>query len=134
MNLILLLYGGALAHFGILIASGLAPKALDWKGHLAPLPTLLRQMFWVYGAFIVMMIIGFGTITAMLAPELASGGPVARAFCGLVAVFWLVRLGVQFFVFDPGPFLTRRLYRFGYHLLTVVFIGLTLLYGYAAIA
>jgi hypothetical protein len=130
--LITALYLGGALHFGILIASALAPRALDWRKNLAPLPELLRQMFWVYGAFIVLMIISFGTLTLFHAETLASGSPLARSVCAMIAVFWAVRLGVQFFVFDAKPFLTNWLYRIGYHGLTVVFILLVAIYGWAA--
>lgn len=129
----LALYLGAAIHFGILGASALAPRALRWRETLAPLPPLLRRMFWVYGAFIVLIIIGFGTLTLLHAPAMAAGDPVARGVAALIAVFWLARLAVQFFVFDARPWLTRPLYRFGYHGLTVAFITLVLIYGTAAI-
>ena len=69
----LALYAGGAMHFGILIASALTPFALDWKTLLSPLPKLLRQMFWVYGGFIVLVIISFGTLTLLHAPAMAAG-------------------------------------------------------------
>ena len=123
-----------IAHFGILIASANAPKALDWRRNLEPLPKLLRQMFWVYGWFIVLMIVSFGTITLVHAETLATAGnPLAPWICGLIAVFWLVRLLVQFFVFDAKPFLTNTFYKVGYHGLTVVFVYLTAVFSWAAL-
>ena len=127
------LYGAGIAHFGILIASGTAPKALDWKDNLAGLPPLLRQMFWVYGVFIVLVIISFGVITLGFAPELAKGSSLARSVSGMIAVFWVTRLAVQFFVFDPKPWLTTTFYKIGYHGLTVVFIYLSIIYLFAAL-
>ena len=127
------LYLGGIAHFGILIASAMVPGALDWKSHLAKLPNLLRQMFWVYGAFIVLMIVSFGLLTLFNAPMLAEGSLLARWICGIIAVFWLVRLLVGIFVFDAKPFLTNWFYTVGYHLLSVVFVLLILVYGWAAI-
>jgi len=131
-TLVTLLRLGAAIHFAILIASALTPKALDWKTALAPLPPLLRRMFWVYGAFIVLVIIGFGTLTACFAPAIAAGDPLGRSLAALVALFWAARLGVQWFVFDARPWLTRPLYRIGYQLLTVAFIALVAIYGLAA--
>jgi hypothetical protein len=131
-TLTIALYLGGLAHFGILIASAMAPLALDWKGHLAKLPSLLRQMFWVYGIFIVLMIISFGTLTLCFAPEMALGSPLARGLCTVIAVFWGARLVVQFFVFDAKPWLTKPLYIIGYHGLTLVFIYLAIVYTWAA--
>ena len=123
-----------IAHFGILIASANAPKALNWKVTLVPLPKLMRQMFWVYGWFIVLMIISFGTITLVHTETLATAGtPIARWVSGMIAIFWGVRLIVQFFIFDATPFLTNWFYKLGYHGLTVVFIVLTAVYTLAAI-
>ena len=124
---------GGLVHFGILIASALTPGVLEWRRHLALLPPLLRQLFWVYGSFIVLVIISFGTISMLHGGALASGEPLARAICAMVAVFWSARLAVQWFVFDATPYLTNALLKLGYHTLTLAFVGLALLYGCAAI-
>lgn len=120
-------------HFCVLIASALAPRGLNWRENLAPLPRLLRQMFWVYGAFIVLCIVSFGTLTLMHAERMAAGDTVARSLCVFIAAFWLTRLGVQLFVFDARPFLTNRFYTAGYRGLTAVFIYFALVYGWAAI-
>ena len=123
---------GAL-HFAILLASGLTPKALDWRKNLATLHPFLRKLFWVYGAFIVLVIISFGTLTLWYAPELAAGTPLARGLCLFIGVFWLARFLVQMFVFDARPFLTHWFYKVGYNGLTLVFIYFVLVYGRAAI-
>lgn len=121
-----------IAHFGILIASANAPKALNWKESLRTLSPLIRQMFWVYGWFIVLMIISFGTLTLVHLDVFLSGEPLARWVCGVIALFWFVRLMVQFFVFDAKPYLTNWFYRVGYHGLTIVFCFLTVVYGWVA--
>jgi len=129
----LLLQLAGLLQFAILIASAATPRALEWRKHLAGLPILLRQLFWVYGAFIVFVIVAFGTLPLLNAGAMAAGEPVARSLCAFVACFWLARLAVQWFVFDARPWLTNALLTAGYHALTVAFICLTLIYGWAAI-
>ena len=133
-NLELLIRIGGVLHLGILIASALVPGALEWKRELEKLRPLSRQLVWVHGVFIVLTIIGFGVISLVAPADLASGTTLARAFCAFVAIFWLARLGVQFFVFDATPFLTRPFLKVGYHALTVVFFILVVIYGYAALA
>ena len=128
----LILFGGLL-HFAILSASAITPLVLDWRRYLAPLPPLLRQMFWVYGSFIVLVIVSFGTISLTNADALASGNPLPRWLCGMIAIFWSARLAVQWFVFDATPFLTNGLLKLGYHALTVAFVALVIIYGCAAI-
>jgi len=130
---ILLRLAGVL-HFAILLASALTPHALDWRKNLASLHPFLRRMFWVYGAFIVLVIVNFGILTLEYADAMAAGTPLARALCTFIALFWLARLGVQFFVFDPGPFLANWFYRIGYHGLTVVFTYFVIVYGWVALA
>jgi len=133
-NLELLIRIGGVLHLGILIASALVPGALEWKRELEKLRPLSRQLVWVHGVFIALTIMGFGVISLIAAPDLASGTTLARAFCAFVALFWLARLGVQFFVFDASPMLTKMYLKLGYHGLTVVFFALMLIYGYAAYA
>jgi hypothetical protein len=129
----ILLRAGGVLHFAILVASALTPRALDWRKNLAPLHPFLRSLFWVYGAFIALVIVNFGVLTLTHAQAMAEGLPVARALCGFIAVFWVARLTVQFFVFEPGPFLANWLYKVGYHGLTVVFTYFVLVYGWVAL-
>jgi hypothetical protein len=133
MNLETLLILAGLGHFGILIASALTPKALDWKTQLAPLHPFLRTLFWVYGVFIVLTIAGMGTLTLLHVRAMAAGEPVARSLAAFIAVFWTARLLVQFFVFDATEFLTTRWRRIGYHTLTLAFIAQAAVYIFAAI-
>ena len=121
-----------LLHFGILIASALVPRVLDWRTELARLSALSRHLIWVHGAFIVLVIIGFGAVTLVAREDLAGGSLAGRAFCAFVAIFWLARLCVQLFLFDARPYLTRTFYKIGYHGLTVVFTYLAIVYGAAA--
>lgn len=133
LNFAWLIFVGGVLHFGILLASALVPKVLDWKGSLAKLEPLSRQLIWVHGAFIVLVIIGFGAISVGFALALAAGTPLARGVCGFIALFWAARLAVQFFVFDAKPFLTSLWLKLGYHGLTCVFAYITLVYAAAAV-
>ena len=79
----------------VLIASALVPVRLNWRDEFQKLSPLHRQMYWVYGGYIVLSIVAFGLITLTSAAELASGDKLARAFCLYVAVFLTVRLCLQ---------------------------------------
>lgn len=121
-----------LAQFGILIASSLVPFRLDWKQELRCLSPLHRQMYWVYGGYVVLNIIAFGVISTRHAGEIAAASPLARSFAGYVAVFWGVRLSLQA-VFDVKEYLTTWWLRLGYQVLTGLFLLLTICYAYAAV-
>ena len=122
-----------LLHFAVLLASALTPKALDWHSNLASLHPFMRRLFWVYGSFIVLVIVSFGTLTILFATRLASGDELGRALAAVIAIFWLARLGVQLFVFDARPFLTNGFYKTGYHALTLIFILFVIVFGTAAL-
>ncbi|HEY2414678.1 MAG TPA: hypothetical protein VGI40_20705 [Pirellulaceae bacterium] len=133
MNLALLILIGGLLHFGILIASAMVPRVLDWKVELGKLAPLSRQLIWVHGAFIVLVIVGFGVLSVAMPRELASGSALARGICSFVAIFWAARLVVQFFVFDAKPYLKNAFLSLGYNGLTAVFVYQAVIYGLAAV-
>ena len=108
------------------------PGAVNLRAHLAALPPLVRQLFWVYFTFIGLTLLSFGLITFFHAAALAGGAPLARALCGFLAAFWTLRLIIAAFVFDVRPYLTTSYYRFGYHATTAAFIYLTAVYAWAA--
>ena len=133
MNLATWILIGGVLHFGILLASALTPRVLDWKSSLRTLDPLLRQLVWVHGAFVVLMIVLFGMISVSMPGELASGATLARAVCGGIAAFWGIRLAIQFFVFDAREYLTKPLLKLGYHGLTMVFLYNSVVYALAAL-
>ena len=127
-----LIFAAGIAQLGILIASSLVPFRLNWKEELKSLSRLHRQMYWTYGGYVVMSIVAFGLLCIANATELAAGGGLARGFCGYVAIFWGIRLGLQP-VFDVKEHLTARWLKAGYHSLTLLFASFTVLFGYAAL-
>ena len=133
VNMTTFIQAGAILHFGTLLGSALVPGKLEWRRHLTTLPPLLRHLIWVHGAFIVLVIIGFGAISILFPHELASRSPLARGVCAFISIFWLARLVIQLFLFDAKPYLTTALLAVGYHGLTIVFTLLVVIYGCAAI-
>lgn len=126
-----ILIAGA-CQLGVLTASALVPIRLRWRTELQVLPRLHRQMYWVYGAYVVLAIVAFGLISLFNAREMASGSGLARGLCGYISVFWAGRLSLQP-VFDVKEHLTAWWLRLGYHGLTVLFALFVLIYGYAAL-
>ncbi len=115
---------------GILFASALVPFQLNWKDDLAVLPKLHRQLFYVYGAYVVLGIVSLGVICIVAAEDLAAGSLLSKAFCTYGMLFWGIRLSLQT-ILDAKPFLTSTLLKIGYHALTVVFLATMILYGAA---
>ncbi len=132
MKLQLLIFLAGLGHLGLLCAASLVPRTLNWRDELARLSPFLRRLFWVYGISIALIIASFAALCLGFSGALASGTPFARAVCAVIAVFWAVRMVVQFFVFDATPYLRGPLMKLGYHSLTATFVYLTVVFAYAA--
>ncbi|MGE3407286.1 MAG: hypothetical protein AB7I37_10765 [Pirellulales bacterium] len=131
-TLTLLIRAAGCGQFCILIASALVPFRLDWRKELGSLSRLHRQMYWIYGGYVVLSIVAFGALSIWNAPELAAGSGLARGFCAYVAVFWGVRLGLQA-VLDAKQHLTAWWLAAGYHGLTLMFVALTAIYAWGAL-
>jgi hypothetical protein len=127
-----LLFIAGLGQLCVLVASALVPVRLKWRTELASLSRLHRQMYWVYGGYVVLAIFSLGLISIFNARELASGSGLARGFCAYVAVFWGVRLALQS-VLDVKGHVTTWWLRWGYRLLGVLFAFFTIVYAWAAI-
>lgn len=129
-----LIFISGILHLGTLIGSAQVPKELKFKEELPKVSPLMRHWILVAGFYVVLNLLAFGVISLTLSSELASGSPLARAFCGYVAIFWGCRLVVQFFVFDAKPYLRNWFLTLGYHGLTIVFTWHTVVYGCAALS
>ena len=128
-----MIFIAGLLHLAITSAGFTSVLVLDWRRNLAPLSALSRHIIWTHALFVLITIIGFGVVSIVFARQLASGCPLARAVCGFIATFWAVRLFIQFFLFDPRPYLTNVALKLGFHGLTVVFSYFVLIYAAAAI-
>jgi hypothetical protein len=133
MNPVLVLKFAAITHLGLIAAGLLMPGVVQLRQHLTTLPPFIRQLFWVYYAFIGLCLVGFGTGTYFLAGHLAAGTPLARAVCGFLALFWSVRLVAGTFVFDLHPYLTNGWRRLGLRAANLVFACLPIVYTWVAL-
>lgn len=128
-----LIFAAGLGQAGVLVASAVVPFQLNWREDLRPLSRLHRQMFWVYGGYVVLSIVAFALLSIFNARELAEGGQLARGVCAYIAVFWGVRLALQA-VFDVKEHLTAWWLKAGYFALSLMFAGFTLVYALASLA
>jgi hypothetical protein len=127
----LIFWAGA-AQLSVLVASALVPIRLKWQTQLNVLPRLHRQMYWVYGGYVVLSIVAFGLICLTNATELASGSRLTRSVCAYMAVFWGIRLSLQA-VLDVKEHLTEWWLVAGEWALTLLFLYFTIVFASAAI-
>jgi hypothetical protein len=105
------------------------PKRFRWNEELARLSLLNRQMFLVHTAFVCVVLLLFGTLS-LLAPELLlDATPLARFVLGGIAAFWLLRLFVQWFVYDSSLWRGDRFNTLVHVAFTLMWAYLVLVYG-----
>lgn len=109
-------------HIILSVVSVFIPKALKWNENLASLQPLLRQMFWTYAAYILVINLSFGIISLIATEELVNGSVLAKSITFLISIYWFARIGIQFFYFDRSQAPKGLVYTIGE-------IGLILLFG-----
>jgi len=120
------------AHVISLAAILFAPVRLRWNEELAKLPRLLRQMCSVYNGYTGGTILACGLVSLLCADDLSAGTALARGVCGYIAIFWGVRLALQW-IYDVRPYLTSGWLRLGHHGLTLLFVAFVGFYGWIAL-
>src|SRR5262245_24387708 len=103
---------------------------LRYPEALAPVPESVQQVFWVQNVFIVLIVVGISAACFVYPADLARGVGLGRGLSGFLAVFWGLRLGVQFFYYSREK---RRDYRYIDVLFLVTFVYLTGVFALAAL-
>jgi hypothetical protein len=119
----------------LLVALGLAHslfgRYFKWKQELAPLSLLTRQIFQVHGFFIALVVAMIGACSLFYTTALLASGALSRVVLTGFLVFWLSRLAIQLFVYDPAIWRGRRFYTFMHVVFTIFWIYVVLTYGNA---
>jgi hypothetical protein len=116
----------------LVFASLTIPGLLNWKQELAKLPDLIRQIFWTYAGYILTMNLAFGLLSAFSPDSLTDSSFLATVITMYIAVYWAVRIGIQFFYFDRKNAPKGFIYLAGEIALVALFIFLTTVYSAAA--
>jgi hypothetical protein len=82
------------------------PKELDYRGNLAKLSPIVREVFVVQAAYIVLILVAFAGLCFAFAGELGGGSPLGRALSGFLALFWGLRFCIQLLYYEAS--LKRR--------------------------
>jgi hypothetical protein len=122
-----------IAQLGIAASSVFIPRLLGWKEETTRLKPLTRQVFWTYASYILGFHVAFGLLSVLAPAALLDGSLLARAVCGFIAVYWAVRLTLQFVAFDRSVAAGRPLFRFAEAAYVGTFAYLVLVYGTTAV-
>ncbi|MCU0437885.1 MAG: hypothetical protein MUC49_08200 [Raineya sp.] len=135
--LVYLVYWSGIGHIVLSFGSLAIPKFLKWKEELAPLQKLLRQMFWTYAGYILVINFCFGLVSLFGTDELLNGSFLAKCITFFIAIYWFARVLIQFLYFDKtnapkGWFFTLgEIGLVGLFVLFTVVYALAFLYNYS---
>jgi hypothetical protein len=116
-------------HVAIVLTNIPLPGRLRVRESLAGVPRFLQQIFYVHWAYIVLVVGFFGTLCFCFAPELAGASVLGRVLSAFIAGFWLLRIGLQWFYYDPE---VRRQNRGLDALYNVALVALVAIFSMAA--
>lgn len=115
-----------------LVAGSLAiPKVLNWRTGLAKLRPLLKQMFWTYAAYILIINLCFGLISVFDFRDLTNHSNLAASITGFIAVYWISRVFIQFLYFDRTDFPPGKWNKIAEIVLVTLFVFLSVIYSIA---
>jgi hypothetical protein len=85
----------------IISANFVLPKKLQCHENLARVSPMIREVFIVHWVYIVLVLGIFTSLSFWFAPELAGASRLGRYLAAVIAVFWLLRVPIQLFFYDP---------------------------------
>src|SRR6202158_1355733 len=94
------IWGAGVVHLGIIAANVPLPRRLRVRERLAGVPPFVRQIFYVHWGDIVIVLGVFAALCFRFAADLAGASTLGRFLSGFMAVFWLLRIGLQIFYYD----------------------------------
>lgn len=115
-------------HLILGIGSSIIPKVLDWNTELAKVKPLIRQMFWTYAAYILVINLCFGLVSIWGTEELLNHSFLASCITLFISIYWLTRIGIQFFYFDTTDAPKGLIFTLGEMGLVSLFIFFTAIY------
>lgn len=121
-----------IGQLSIVIGSLRIPHVLRWSDDVAKLRPLTRQVFWTYAGYIWATNLSFALISTLAPKWLLDGSPLAAAVTGFIAMYWGVRIVIQFVYFDRSDAPSGMIYHVAEVVLVGLFVFFTATYGYAA--
>ena len=96
----LLVQGAGILQLVIAAANFFAPAKLQYRENLVKVSPIIRQIFTVHSIYIVLMLVGFGLLCLFFPRDLCGNSALGKCLSGFLAVFWGLRVPIQFFYYD----------------------------------
>jgi hypothetical protein len=95
-----LIRAAGVLHLLVASANFVAPRLLDYRGSLARVTPIVRNVFIVQNAYIVLVLAGLAGACFAFPADLAGRSPLGRAVAGFLAAFWGLRVVLQLAYYD----------------------------------
>lgn len=128
-----LIFFAGLGQLLLVLCSLAIPKVLNWGEETSKLRPLTRQVFWTYAGYIWVTNLSFALISMISPAILTDKSFLALAVTIYIFAYWLARVIIQFTWFDRSDAPQGLRYSIAEALLVGLFVGLTLVYGWAVI-
>jgi alginate O-acetyltransferase complex protein AlgI len=129
----LALWLAGIGHFCTLFAGLQVPFKFNWKEELSRLSRFNQKIMLNYAGYVGMMIVAFGYLTLKLHNEFLYGDKICINLAGLIAIFWIVRLCVDFFYFHHDDWPKGPEFVIGHTCLVSLFLAMASVYSYIVI-
>lgn len=114
----------------IVLANVPLPRRLQVRKHLSGVPHFLRQIFYVHWLYIVIIVALFSVLSFAFAAELTGTTRLGTFLSASMALFWLLRMALQWFYYDAEVRRQERVLDLLYGLALIVLVAI---YGTASL-
>jgi hypothetical protein len=128
-SLVALIWAAGAVQLIILAANFVLPQKIECRENLVHVSPMIRSVFVVHWAYILVVLGLFSTLCFAFAPELAGGSRLGHFLSAAIALFWLPRIPIQLFVYDAE---LRRRHRMGDVAMLLAIAFVVLVFGAAA--
>lgn len=123
-----LIFISGILHIVLGVGSSIIPKVLQWNKELTNVQPLIRQMFWTYAAYILVINLCFGLVSIFGTDELLNHSFLAKSITFFIGMYWFTRIGIQFFYFDKTAAPKGLIFTVGEIALVALFVLFTGVY------
>jgi len=121
---------GALFLF-LFVLNLIVPFHFGWKQELKQVSLLTRNVFFVHGFFIAMSVLAFGLLCLFFTETLIERSTLATLVLGFLTTFWVIRLYMQWFVYDRTLWRGLRFETWVHFVFTAQWAYITAVFGVA---
>lgn len=129
-GLVVLLRSAGAVHLVMIVANLALPGILGFKRELSAVSPIVRQIFMVHHAYIMLVLALFAALCLGFPEDLVGGSALGTFLCSFMAAFWVIRLPIQFFFYDEE---VKRRHRAGHWAFSFALVSLAAVLSISAV-